>query len=365
MSHPPSRKRASGATGVLALAAALTLSFASVCQAGEAPSTPGAAPVAVTRAAAASTTALPPVINGTGHAIHPEGFTWDPTRGAFLIGSLRYGTVSVVGADGVPRTLVDEPSMVATGGIRVDAARNRLLLTYGDVYAGPNALLSVGSTPETRGRYVGLAVFDLTTGELLKRVDLGQGTGLQLANDLALDPAGNAYVTDSFTGKIFKVTPEGKASTFLYHPMLDAGYDGGLPNVGVNGIVYHPDGYLITVRYDTGQLFRIPLKKPGAVREVKVDRRIPGADGMALAADGTLYAATNTIRSTGVDAVFKMRSTNGWKRARVVSEQSSPEASPTTVALTPSGDYVLSSNVNVLFQSGGTQTRDGFVLRRY
>ncbi|KES06220.1 hypothetical protein BU52_15925 [Streptomyces toyocaensis] len=351
------RWRASGtASGVLAVAAALVLSLTPAAQSVEPRPSRSTAPV----------TALPETIQGTGHAIHPEGFAWDPTRNAFLIGSLRYGTISVVGADGIPRTLVDDPSLIATGGIRVDPARNRLLATYGDVYAGPNALLSVGSSPQTRGRYAGVAIFDLTTGALKKRVDLSRSPGLHLANDLVLDPAGNAYVTDSFTGKIFKVTKSGTASTFAYDEKIDAGYDSaGMPNVGVNGIVYHPAGFLITVRYDTGRLFRIPLRAPGDVTEIKLDRRIPGTDGMALGADGTLYAATNTIRSDGVDALFRLRSDDGWKSARVVSEQASPEAAPTTMALTPSGDYVLSSNVDVLFRSGGTETRDGFVLRRY
>lgn len=316
--------------------------------------------------AATAHTALPDLITGSGQAIHPEGVVWDPTRSAFLIGSIRYGTVSVVGGDGTPRTLIDDPELIATGGIRVDVPRNRLLVTYDDVYAGPDALLSVGSTPETRGRHAGLAVYDLRTGKLKRRIDLGAAPGLHLANDIALDPRGNAYVTDSFSGHIFKVTPEGRASTFLYDPALDAGADeNGLPNVGVNGIVYHPDGYLLVVRYDTGALFRVPLDRPDDVREVDLEQRIPGADGMALASDGTLWAATNTIRSDGIDGVFRLASDDGWNTGRTVSVQESPEAAPTTVAVTPSGDYVLSSNLNVLFGSGGAQTRDGFVLRRY
>ncbi|AYV32416.1 hypothetical protein HET69_33295 [Streptomyces sp. CJ_13] len=315
--------------------------------------------------AASATTALPALIQGPGEAIHPEGFTWDPTRKTFLIGSLRHGTISVVGADGIPHTLVSDPSLIATGGIRVDAARNRLLATYGDVYAGPNALLSDGSTPETRGRYGGVAIFNLTTGVLEKRVELSQSPGLHLANDLALDPQGNAYATDSFTGTIYKVTPSGTGSVFLQAPALDAGYENGLPNVGVNGIVYHPSGALIVVRYDSGALFRIPLSNPENFREISLKERIPGADGIALGSDGTLYAATNTIRSNGIDGLFKLRSPDGWRSAQIVSKAVSPEAAPTTVTLTPSGAYVLSSNVHILFGSGGTQTRDGFALRRF
>ncbi|MGW6685987.1 SMP-30/gluconolactonase/LRE family protein [Streptomyces sp. NPDC054961] len=350
------RFRKAAAPGLLALvtAAALLAPIATTA-AAERQSTP----------AASATAALPALIQGPGEAIHPEGFTWDPTRRAFLIGSLRHGTISVVGADGIPHTLVSDPSLIATGGIRVDATRNRLLATYGDVYAGPNALLSDGSTPETRGRYGGVAIFNLTTGALEKRVELSQSPGLHLANDLALDPQGNAYATDSFTGTIFKVTPAGTASVLLKDPALDAGYQDGLPNVGVNGILYHPSGALIVVRYDSGALFRIPLDNPSNFREISLTERIPGADGIALGSDGTLYAATNTIRSNGIDGLFKLRSSDGWRSAGIVSKTVSPEAAPTTVTLTPSGAYVLSSNVHILFGSGGAQTRDGFALRRF
>lgn len=352
------RYRKAAAPGLLALAtaAALLAPIATTAQAEQ--NTPAAS-------ATTAAPALPALIQGPGEAIHPEGFTWDPTRKAFLIGSLRHGTISVVGADGIPHTLVSDPSLIATGGIRVDAARNRLLATYGDVYAGPDALLSDGSTPETRGHYGGVAIFNLTTGALEKRVELSQSPGLHLANDLALDPQGNAYATDSFTGTIYKVTPSGTGSVFLQAPALDAGYDNGLPNVGVNGIVYHPSGALIVVRYDSGALFRIPLGNPSNFREVSLTERIPGADGIALGSDGTLYAATNTIRSNGIDGLFKLRSSDGWRSAEIVSKTVSPEAAPTTVTLTPSGAYVLSSNVHILFGSGGAQTRDGFALRRF
>ncbi|MFF4156685.1 hypothetical protein [Streptomyces sp. NPDC001678] len=346
------------AAAVLASAAALLLPMSASAHAEQS----GPAPRAVADTAAP----LPAVVQGEGRAIHPEGVTWDPTRNAFLIGSLRYGTISAVGADGIPHTLVDDPRLIATGGIRVDAAHNRILATYGDVYAGPNALLSVGSTPQTRGRYVGLAIINLSTGAVEKLVDLGQGPGLHLANDLALDAKGNAYVTDSFTGTIFKVTPSGTASTFLQDSALDAGHDAnGVPNVGVNGIVYDPAGFLIVVRYDNGSLFRIPVHRPKDFQEIRLDAPIPGADGMALGADGTLYAATNTIKANSTDALVKLRSEDGWRSARTVSKVASPEAAPTTVALTPSGDYVLSANDNILFNSGGSQTRDGFVLRRF
>ncbi|MBT2393156.1 SMP-30/gluconolactonase/LRE family protein [Streptomyces sp. ISL-1] len=353
MSRARRRLRAAIVPGVLVLAATFMTPVAASAQADD-------RPIGI-----AAGTNLPALVQGSGHAVHPEGVTWDPTRSAFLIGSIRYGTVSVVRADGVPHPLIDDPYLIATGAIRVDAARNRLLVTYDDVYAGPNALLSVGSTAETRGRHAGLAIYNLATGALERHVDLGEAPGWHLANDIALDPAGNAYVTDSFSGHIFKVTPFGEKSTFLYDPAVDAGITDDLPNVGLNGIVYHPGGYLLVVRYDTGQIFRVPIDHPEKFTEVTLQDKVPGADGMALASDGTLWAATNTIRSSGIDGVFRLRSDDGWRTSYTVGKQASPEAAPTTVAITPSGDYVLSSNLNILFGRGGQETRDGFVLRRY
>jgi hypothetical protein len=48
----------------------------------------------------------PAVVDGTAPALHPEGVAWDPGRRAFLVGSVRHGTISVVGPGGRVTTLV-------------------------------------------------------------------------------------------------------------------------------------------------------------------------------------------------------------------------------------------------------------------
>ncbi|GAA2777138.1 hypothetical protein [Saccharopolyspora taberi] len=308
---------------------------------------------------------FPDVIRGTDRALHPEGVAWDPSRSAFLVGSLRYGTVSVVTPDGATSTLVKHENLIATGGIRADVERNRLLVTYDDVYAGPGGLLSAGSTPETAGRHAGLGIFELDSGKLVQLVDLGWHSGLHLANDLALDADGNAYVTDSFAPTLFRVDPAGNASVFLEDDAFDAPTTDGLPEVGLNGIAYHPDGYLLTVRYDTGELLRVPLDGTPRATKVDLDTPVIGADGIALRPDGDLVVATNTIRSAGYDGAFLLRSEDGWKSATAVRDERWPDASPTTIAVTPHGDYILSSSLQVLFWSGGQETSDGFVLRRH
>src|SRR5690349_9295235 len=104
--------------------------------------------------------------------LYPKGVAWDPARGAFLVGSARTGTVSVVGRDGVPRPLVRVPAdVVSTFGLAVDADRHRILVTYGDIGVGAR------TTATTLKKTSGLLVADLATGRVLQRVDLGTRPG--------------------------------------------------------------------------------------------------------------------------------------------------------------------------------------------
>src|SRR5262245_10694871 len=101
---------------------------------------------------------LPVTIEATAPSLVPEGVAWDPTRRAFLVGSIRHGTVSVVRPDGRVDTLVSDPRMVSTFGLHVDAARGRLLVSYADMGLGER------STPQTTGVQSGVGIFDLRTG---------------------------------------------------------------------------------------------------------------------------------------------------------------------------------------------------------
>src|SRR6266516_4476896 len=92
---------------------------------------------AVPGASAAHERARPaPVIEASAPTLHPEGVAWDPTRRAFLVSSVRHGTVSLVRTDGSVRTLASDPVMVSTFGVHVDAARHRFLVAYGDIGFG-------------------------------------------------------------------------------------------------------------------------------------------------------------------------------------------------------------------------------------
>lgn len=295
----------------------------------------------------------PRIISGHTPDRYPEGVAWDPTRQAFLVGSMGQGTVSVVDRTGAVRRLVSDPQMVSTFGLHVDAARGRFLVTYADIGAGER------SSPATAYVQSGVGIYDLRTGRLQHRVDLNtkalnpQG-GKHGANDLAIDRQGNAYVTDPASDAIYRITPSGKASVLI----RDARFQS--DSIGLNGVVWDPAGYLLAVRYDTGKLLRISLHGTPRIDEVKA-KLLVGGDGVALTRDGKLVAVTNKLGANGVEEVTVLRSADGYRSASVVSSQAWPVAGPTTVALTPYGGYVLSGRIDVELAGG---TSDEFDLRR-
>ncbi|MFF1822677.1 hypothetical protein ACFVWG_35570 [Kribbella sp. NPDC058245] len=297
--------------------------------------------------------AAPAGVSITGHTTdrYPEGIAWDPTRQAFLIGSIATGRISVVGRDGVPHPYGVAPG-ISTFGLHVDAPRNRVLVTYGDIGSGER------SSEATAYKQSGVAVYNLRTGRLLQRVDLNTARlnpagGKHGANDLAIDAVGNSYVTDPAGDAIYKIDAAGHASVLVRDVRLRG------DSIGANGIVWDPAGFLLTVRYDTGVLLKIT--RGGRISEVAVGKKLIGGDGLAITHDRRLIAVTNKLGAPGAEEVTVLSSNDGYRTARVRSAQAWPVVAPTTAAITPAGTYVLSGSIDVLLSGGSS---DRFTIRR-
>lgn len=285
----------------------------------------------------------PDAVAGVTADRYPEGVTWDPTRHAFLVGSIATGRIDVVNRAGRARVLVEQAPGVSTFGLHVDAARNRFLVTYGDIGSGER------SSPATAYIQSGVAIYNLRTGRLQRRVDLNTALlnpagGKHGANDLAIDGAGNAYVTDPAGDAIYRITPAGVASVLVRDPRLQSA------SIGMNGIVWDPAGYLLAVKYSSGTLYRISLR--GQITEVGIARALVGGDGLAFTADRRLIAVTNKLGAAGNEAVTELRSTDNYRSAEVVTSKAWPFPGPTTMTLTPHGAYVLSGRIDVLLAGG-------------
>ncbi|PXX71490.1 sugar lactone lactonase YvrE [Nocardia tenerifensis] len=300
----------------------------------------------------------PPSLTVRADALYPEGVAWDPTRQAFLVSSTGRGTISIVGADGglTPFITEPDPRVVSTVGMQVDLARLRLLVAYHDFGFGAR------TKPETALKSAGLLVYDLVSGRQLALVDLAIGAGPVWAADrIALDRSGTAYVCDPAAGAIYRVTPDYQASVVVQHPLLAASAHG----AGVVGIAFdEAQGVVLGMNYSAGTLARVPVADPAATSQVRVDRMLPGSDGITMTPDGHLLVVSNHLAAhDGSEAVTELATTDGWLSARTVARHEPwPIPSPTDLTVTPYGTYVLSGRVDSLF--GGGPGATDFVLHR-
>jgi len=82
--------------------------------------------------------------------------------------------------------------------------------------------------------------------------------------------------------------------------------------LGLTGIVYHPDGYLILAQASDGKLFKIPLDNPQNVTEITIPEAVVGARGITLTTDGKLLIATSQEKT-----VYVVSSADQWATATV------------------------------------------------
>ncbi len=273
--------------------------------------------------------------------LYPEGIAYDERRRRFLLGSFRRGGVYEVAPDGTTKPLVSDPRLHSVLGITVDAARNRLLATNSDLGAAERPY------PAGPAKLAALGIYDLTTGTPLGLVDLGGLTAgpRHLANDVAVDARGNAYVTDSFSPVIYKVDVEGRASVFLEHESLRG------EGVGLNGIVVHPSGFLLVAKKDDGVLFKVPLDAPRAFTKVALPVALRAADGLVLSGTDELAVICNKTPSAAPSSVFALKTSDAWASARVEGNAPLGDVYPTTGALKDGKLYVVHSSLDALISA--------------
>jgi sugar lactone lactonase YvrE len=292
------------------------------------------------RAAAVTFDAAGPRLTVQQPGLYPETLEYDPGRDAFLLSSFRQGAIYAVDRAGNTSRVVDDPRLCSVLGIALDVKRRRLWAVNSDVgacakpsSAGPKHLAAVG-------------VFDLATGTPERYVDLAPlSTGDHLLNGIALDAAGNAYVTDSFAPVIYKLDAGGNAAVFL----TDARFSG--PGINLNGLVVHPDGYLLVIKKSDGTLFKVPLANPAAFSPVMTDAPLAGGDGVLLAGERDLVIISNKVPDMASNSALALHSDDGWVTAKLSARQPLGDVYPTTAVLRNGELFVVYSKLNALIQA--------------
>ena len=291
-------------------------------------------------------TALPDAVSFTQNGLYPEGTQYDDQRGQFLVSSQTAGRIGQVTDAGAYSTFADDAQLISTIGLKLDAARSRLLVAVSDPGYNP-----ARTTAATKGKLAALAIFNSSTGAKTDYVDLGAFTPAggatypaHFANDIAVDDAGNAYVTDSFAPIIYKVDAQGTVTRLLENAALAAPSG----KFGLNGIVYHPGGYLIVAKSDEGALLKVPLANPASFTKVTLPTglSLSGDDGLQLLDNTTLLAVCNAQGK-----VYKLTTTTGFASVAnaATDAYTTGNVYPTTLARRADAkSYVLYSYLNAL-----------------
>jgi sugar lactone lactonase YvrE len=144
------------------------------------------------------------------------------------------------------------------------------------------------------------------TGGRLIRVDPESGavtelaTGFGAPNAIARDHHGTLYVSDSFVGAIYTVSPAGGGKTlWKADPLL---VPAGNPPFGANGVAFdRTQSHLYVANTSTDRILRIVVNEDGSAGAISIFAdgatlgagALDGADGIQFDVKGNLYVCAN------------------------------------------------------------------------
>uniref|UniRef100_A0A1D1YRL0 Putative nicotinate-nucleotide adenylyltransferase n=1 Tax=Anthurium amnicola TaxID=1678845 RepID=A0A1D1YRL0_9ARAE len=239
---------------------------------------------------------------------------WDDVGRRFLVSTFYEGGVSEVavperggaGALLEERLVLQDADMAGNGsvGILLDRVRGRLLVTYADVRGN---------------RFGALGAYDLSSWRRIFLTQLsGPGDEPSLADDVAVDGDGNAYVTDAMANKIWKLGPNGNLLSTIRSPAFTQKKSWFASIVGLNGIVVHPNGYLLVVHTFGGLLFKVDI----ATAEVSV---VQVAGASLLFGDGLeLLSPTKLVVAGMMPSGRVLESSDDWRSATLTGKYVGP-----------------------------------------
>lgn len=274
-------------------------------------------------------------INFQAPSFYPEGTVYNSKQGLFYIGSVKTGTIATVDKSGNFKEFYSEPALKSSFGMKIDSRKNCLWVCTGD----PN--YSNYSDSATYKKMIRLIGIDLSSAKKIHDIDLSNlYPGKHFANDLTLDNDGNIYITDSYSPVIYKVDANGKASVFAQSDWFKS------VDIGLNGIVYHPKGYLLAVNNSDGSILKIDIKSPATISKVRIDNFFPGADGLLIDGQGNLVL----VQNKGADKAHQIASNDNWQSGKVKASTSTEDRfqNPSTSTIADGKVYLLNAKLNEL-----------------
>jgi sugar lactone lactonase YvrE len=188
-----------------------------------------------------------------------------------------------------------------------------------------------------------VGIYDINSGQRVAFVDLKPllpGAPVFI-NDIALDPQGNAYVTNSRTPVIYKISTDGTASIFYQ----DAAF--ATTGFGFNGIEYgnSDGGYLLVAYSAANQVIKFPVSDPSDYSIVSLDTTLAGPDGLLLSKNGQDLIVVNNAGG-GNGKVISFSSQDMWESGTATTTVETGSVFPTTATTDGRNVYVLYAYLN-------------------
>jgi sugar lactone lactonase YvrE len=262
-------------------------------------------------------------ITFTQQNLFPEGVVYDKFNNRFYVSSTTNGDIGIVGVDGSYTPFITDPALIGTTGLEIDEARKLLYVS--------------NSTNATVG------IYNINTGERVNFVDLKPllpGAPVFI-NDIALDQQGNAYVTNSRTPVIYKISRDGTASIFYQ----DATF--ATPGFGFNGIEYGNEngGYLLVAHSANNQVIKFPIAEPSDYNIVALNVPLANPDGLLLSKNGKELIVVNNAGGRN-GRVISFTSKNKWESGTATNTFETGPVFPTTATTDGKSVYVLYAYLN-------------------
>nr|WKN38422.1 hypothetical protein K4G66_06870 [Tunicatimonas sp. TK19036] len=271
---------------------------------------------------------LPERIDVMQPGLFPEGVAFDRKKEKFLVTSVGQGTIGLVDDEGTYEPFIEDERFRSTIGIELDEARKQILVPV----------------TQSDGSYGALGIYDQYSGDPVHYVELTDLTPEHpvFANDVAVDKNGNAYVTNSYNGVIYKVDRNGEASLFFvsedFVPPSGA--------FGFNGIVYHPKGFLIVAYSAENALYKFPIDNPENYSKITLDTELQNPDGLFLSRNNQQLVVVNNAGGSEAGKVLVMESGDAWDSAYEESRFETGPVFPTTATQRSNEYYVLYAHLN-------------------